>query len=251
MSMHRYFLEVFYKGSGFSGFQKQQNANSIQSEIEKAFLTLQKKQIKLTGSSRTDTGVHALQNFFHFDFEGIIHPEMLYKLNAILPSEIVAVTVKEVSANAHCRFDATGRAYKYYLYQHKNPFLEDRAYYFPYTMDLEKLNEAAKILMEYQDFSSFAKRNSQVKNFLCTIKKSEWVKEKDVWIYSVTSNRFLRGMVKGLTGTMLQVGRGKINLKDLRNIIESMDCTEAYFSVPAHALFLEKVEYPDDIFLTG
>ncbi len=249
MTKNRYFLEVSYKGSGYSGFQKQKNANSVQAEIEKAFHILQKEQVNLTGSSRTDAGVHALQNYFHFDYHGAIHQDFVYKINAILPDDIVAMNVLKVRDDAHCRFDATGRAYKYCIYQKKDAFLRDRAYFFPYSIDYEKLKQAASVIMEYHDFTSFSKRNTQVKSFDCTITQSEWKREDNLLVYYVKANRFLRGMVRGLTGTMLQVGRGKVSIEDLRNIIDSGDCSKANFAVPAHGLFLVKVEFSDFLYV--
>lgn len=241
----RYFLEVSYKGTAYSGFQSQQNTGlTIQSEIEKAFLVLQKEAVTLVGSSRTDAGVHALQNFFHFDFEGTIHPQFIYKINAILPDDIVIRKVTPVTAEAHARFDAISRRYKYFVYRRKDPFLKDRAFYFPYKLDIGKMQVAATILKEYKDFTSFSKRNTQVKTFQCTILESEWVWEDDCLVYHVKANRFLRGMVRALTATMLQVGRGKLTLDGFRQVIEARDCTKASFAVPAHGLFLIEVEYP-------
>ncbi len=245
--MPRYFLEVSYKGFNYSGFQKQENANTIQAEIEKAFLLLHKNRIELTGSSRTDAGVHALQNYFHFDYEEPIHHQFLYKINAILPEDIVVVNIQIVNDDAHCRFDATSRVYRYCIYQTKNPFLRDCAYYFPYKISFERLNEAAILLMNYNDFTSFSKRNTQVKNFLCIIQQSEWRQEKNLLVYQVKANRFLRGMVRGLTGTMLKVGRGRISIEEFKQIIEGRDCSKADFAVPAKGLFLKKVEFPDTI----
>jgi tRNA pseudouridine38-40 synthase len=247
--MQRYFLEVAYKGTNYSGFQVQENAPSIQDEIEKAFTILQKKQVVLTGSSRTDTGVHAQQNFFHFDFEEVINPQFLYKINSILPRDIVIKNIYDVLPEAHCRFDAMHRTYHYHIYQSKNPFLEDRAYYFPYTIDFNKLQEAAAILKTYTDFTSFSKRNTQAKTFLCTILESEWKKEDKQFIYCVKANRFLRGMVRGLTGTMLQAGRGKISIDDFKQIIEAKDCKKADFAVPGHGLTLMQVAYPESLIL--
>lgn len=239
----RYFLEVAYKGTNYSGFQVQENANSVQEEVERAFAVLQRDEITLTGSSRTDTGVHALQNYFHFDYEGSIHPQFIYKMNAILPPDITIKSIRQVKEDAHCRFDAISREYKYFIYREKNPFLTDRAYFYPYTLDIELLQQAAAIVMRHKDFQSFAKRNSQVKTFLCTIEKSEWKYEGETLVYNVKANRFLRGMVRGLTGTMLQAGRKKITLEQFEAIIESKDCTKADFSVPAQGLFLIKVDY--------
>lgn len=241
--MPRYFLELAYKGTQYSGFQTQKNANSIQAEVEKAFETLQRQPVQLTGSSRTDAGVHALQNYFHFDFEGEIHPQWQYKLNAILPPDIVLKGLRQVGPEAHCRFDAVGREYKYFIYRRKNPFLDDRAYYFPYKLDQEKMRAAAGILREYRDFTSFSKRNTQVKSFLCQIRESEWLEEGECLVYRVKADRFLRGMVRALTATMLKLGRGKMELDEFRAIIEAKDCTRASFAVPPHGLFLVGVEY--------
>jgi tRNA pseudouridine38-40 synthase len=242
--MPRYFLEVSYKGTAYSGFQTQENANTIQAEIEKAFQILQKNEVNLTGSSRTDTGVHAIQNFFHFDYDGIIHPQFVYKMNAILPLDIIIKNIKQVSNNAHCRFDALSRSYKYFIYQAKNPFLQDRAYFFPYTLNIVTLNECAALLMEYTDFTSFCKRNTQVKTFNCTIQESKWYMESDCLVYQVNANRFLRGMVRALTATMLRAGTGKISFTEFKAIIEAKDCTLASFDAPAHGLFLKEVSFP-------
>ena len=266
--MPRYFIEVSYKGTAYCGFQVQKNGITIQSEVEKALTIYFKQSFSLTGSSRTDAGVHALQNFFHFDTEQPLRGndnsnqsskvlflgadlaadnvglgEAFYHLNAILPKDIVIKRIFQVDEDAHCRFDAIGREYRYYIYWNKDPFLQDRAYYFPYHLDKEKLQEAATLLLGNKDFTSFSKRNTQVNNFICTLQKSEWLVEEDRLYYCVKANRFLRGMVKGLVGTMLRVGTGKISLEDLGIIIKSKDCTLADFSVPAHGLFLIEVEF--------
>jgi tRNA pseudouridine38-40 synthase len=248
--MSRYFLEVAYKGTNYSGFQSQKNANSIQGEIEKAFSILQREKTIMTCSSRTDAGVHALQNYFHFDYGGVIHPEFIYKINSILPPDIVIKTIFPVADNSHSRFDATSRYYKYYIYQNKNPFFKDRAFYFPYKLDIEKMQEAAQILLEYQDFTSFSKRNTQAKTFICHLKESNWVKKNNLLIYNVRADRFLRGMVRALTATMLQVGRRKISIERFREIINEKDCTKAFFAVPAQGLFLMSVSFPKDYFST-
>lgn len=241
--MSRYFLEVSYKGTNYSGFQSQHNANTIQAEIEKAFKVIQKEKIIMTGSSRTDAGVHALQNFFHFDFEGHLNSDLAYKMNAILPEDIVGKQIIPVAEDAHCRFDALSREYKYYIYRHKNPFLKDIAFYYPYKLDIEILHQAAAIIKEYEDFTSFSKRNTQVKSFTCEIHESEWNLENDCLVYHVKAKRFLRGMVRALTATMLKVGQGKLSLNQFRDIIEAKDCTKASFAVPSQGLFLVSVAY--------
>ena len=240
--MPRYFIEVSYKGTNYSGFQKQQNANSVQAEIEKALEIFYKQKFELTGSSRTDAGVHALQNFFHFDADDLIKDDA-YNLNAILPDDIVIQCIFHVDDNAHCRFDALSREYHYYIYQHKNPFLQGRACYIPYPVDLALLQQASKEIINHTDFTSFSKRNTQVKSFLCNIYANEWVQEGDCLIYKIKANRFLRGMVKGLVGTQLLVGKKKIDLEEFRSIIEAKDCTKADFSVPPDGLFLAKVAF--------
>lgn len=239
----RYFLEVSYKGTRYNGFQVQKNALTIQGEIEKAFTVLFKCRVELTGSSRTDAGVHARQNFFHFDWPGIFQQKWIYNLNAILPADIAINSVAEKTNEAHCRFDALSRTYHYHVYQYKNPFIADRAYFYPYTVNLELLNAAAQLIKNYTDFTSFSKKNTQVKTFNCTILKSEWIIKDEQLIYMVSANRFLRGMVRALTATMLKVGRGIISLDDFKAIIESRDCSNTYFDTPAHGLTLIQVSY--------
>jgi len=277
----RYFLEVSYKGTNYSGFQSQKNANTIQAEIENALTMLFRMPasqlktvaelydlpgqpastgsggdnplqngdgIRLIGSSRTDAGVHAVQNFFHFDYDGEIKPPLLYKINSILPPDIVVQKFIPVRVDAHCRFDAINREYKYFIYGHKDPFLKDRAFYFPYKIDLGLMQKAAEIIKECNDFTSFSKRKTQVKTFNSIIIQSEWIREGKCLVYHVKANRFLRGMVRALTATMLQIGRGKLSLDDFRKIMAARDCTLASFAVPAHGLFLISVEFPANYF---
>ena len=241
--MPRYFIEVSYKGTNYSGFQKQQNANSVQAELEKALEIFYRHKFELTGSSRTDAGVHALQNFFHFDFDSVIEDDS-YNLNAILPDDIVVKRIFPVADDAHCRFNALSREYHYFIYQNKNPFLQGRAYYVPYSIDIALLQAAASEIKNHTNFTSFSKRNTQVKTFDCTIYQSEWIKRDDCLVYIVKANRFLRGMVKGLVGTMLAVGKKKINSEEFIDVIEAKDCTKADFSVSAQGLFLVNVAYP-------
>ncbi|MFN8244155.1 MAG: tRNA pseudouridine(38-40) synthase TruA [Ferruginibacter sp.] len=240
--MPRYFIEVAYKGTAYSGFQVQENANSIQAEVEKALTIFFRKDFSLTGSSRTDAGVHALQNFFHFDADTELE-DAAYHLNAILPAGIAVRRLFRVPDQLHCRFDALSREYCYYIYQHKDPFAADRAFFYPYKIDLAQLNAAAAIVKEYSDFTSFSKRNTQVKTYECRIEESEWIVQPNGMYYHVRANRFLRGMVKGLVGTMLQVGRGKWSLDDFHAVIRAKDATRADFAVPSQGLFLVQVEF--------
>ena len=248
--MSRYFLEVAYKGTNYSGFQVQQNANSIQAEVEHAIQILQKEKITLTGSSRTDAGVHALQNFLHFDFEGELPSHFTYKMNAILPPDIAIQKLIPVNSGAHCRFDAVTREYKYFIYRYKSPFLKDTAYYFPYKLNMDLLEQAAETIRNYDDFSSFSKRNTQAKTFICHISESKWYCENDRLVFYVVADRFLRGMVRALVATMLKIGRGKMTVDELKDIIEKKDSARASFAVPGHGLFLIAVNYPHDYFPT-
>lgn len=244
----RFFLEVSYKGTNYAGFQIQKNAITIQSEVEKALYTVFRTHISLTGSSRTDAGVHALQNYFHFDIDNSLLDASLYNLNSVLPADIVIKSITPVSDVTHCRFHAVSREYYYYIYFFKNPFLTETAWFYPYKLNIDALQECASLIKSYTNFTSFSKRNTQTVTKLCTITKSTWVNDNERLIYNVKSNRFLRGMVKGLVGTMLQVARGNISVVDFKNIVEANDCTKANFSTPARGLFLTAVEYPASVF---
>jgi tRNA pseudouridine38-40 synthase len=244
----RYFIEVSYNGAAYSGFQTQKNANTIQAEVEKALLILLKQPVVLTGSSRTDAGVHALQNFFHFDALDSLSEEIIYNLNAILPGDIVIKKIIRVKDDAHSRFDALSREYKYYIYQEKNPFLTETAYYYPYKLDFNLLNEASSLIKQYSDFTSFSKRNTQVSSFICTINETRWFIDGNCLVYNVKANRFLRGMVRALVATMLKVGTKKTSIHSFQQIIEAKDCTKASFSAPSKGLFLTEVRYPGEYF---
>jgi len=245
--MARYFIEVGYKGTNYAGFQKQDNANTIQSEVEKALHTYFRTEINLTGSSRTDAGVHARQNFFHFDCEelGIVidFTKTIYHLNAILPIDIVVKSIKVVNNDAHCRFDATARTYEYIVYHSKDPFMNGLGYFYPYSTDIANLQQLAGELKLHTDFESFAKRNTQVHTFNCTIYDSEWILKQGLLIYRVTANRFLRGMVKGLVGTMLRSASKKNTIDQFRSIIISKNPSTVDFAVPPHGLTLIEVSF--------
>ena len=248
--MPRFFLEIKYKGTAYSGFQVQHNAVTVQSVLEDAMSVYFRSKVNLTGSSRTDAGVHALQNYFHFDLGGEIPEKFLYNINAMLPGDIAVLGIRAMEVDAHCRFDAKSREYVYYLYHEKDPFKVDRAWFYPFPLDKDLLDLAAGLIMEYEDFTSFSKRKTQVKTFQCKIELSEWVRGEHGLEYRVRANRFLRGMVKGLVGTMLQMGRGKIREEEFRKIIESRDCIYADFTPPSHGLFLCSVHFPDGYFLS-
>jgi tRNA pseudouridine38-40 synthase len=244
--MSRYFIEVSYIGTNFAGFQKQNNAHTIQAEIEQALKVYFKKEIDLTGSSRTDAGVHALQNFFHFD-ENDIQKEAIeksvYHLNAIINAGVVIKAITLKPEGAHCRFDAKSRQYQYTIYQQKDPFLLDRGYYFPYPLNIDRLAEASEIIKATNYFEAFSKKNTQVLNFNCTIFESFWQQNDNKILYNVCGSRFLRGMVRGLVGTMLKVGTGKTSIAAFKKIIESGDVSQVDFSTPARGLVLVSVNY--------
>lgn len=245
--MARYFLELTYRGTAYSGFQIQENAATIQLEVTRAMETYFRVPFLLTGSSRTDAGVHAEQNFFHFDTDLAIDNRNVYNLNALLPADIAVRGIHPVPDQAHCRFDAVSREYAYTIYPVKNPFLADRGWLYPYPLSFPLLQEGASIIREYQDFTSFSKRNTQVKSFLCQIEESEWTEQGDVLVYRVKANRFLRGMVRGLVGTMLRLGREQISIDTFRSIIEARDCTRADFSTPPQGLILKRVYFTENL----
>ena len=244
--MPRYFLQVSYNGTAFHGSQVQGDLTTVQYAINKALSMLMRTEIVSFGASRTDEGVHALCNVYHFDTALPLHPHFQYKMNAILPPALSVDAVYEtVDPELNARFHALTRTYRYRIYHQKNPFYAERALFHPYQLNEEALHQMAAVIKEYTDFESFAKRASQTHTFLCTIYESKWEKHDDQLHYIVCANRFLRGMVRGLVGTQLLAGRGKISIDDFRAIIEAKDCTKADFSVTGHGLYLENIEYPE------
>lgn len=247
--MPRYFLEVAYKGAAFHGFQLQNDGGlTVQGEVNRALQILFRQDIQTTTSSRTDAGVHAKQNFLHWDCEHPLPAKTLYALNAIVHPDLCIRNVYRVPADAHARFDATARQYAYHILSFKDPFAHGLSYHYPFTVSLSVLQETAALLLGLRDFSSFSKRNTDAKTFFCAIQESRWEQpNKHTLVYYVRANRFLRGMVKALVGTQLQVGRGRISLNEFSRIIEARDCTLADFSPPSAGLFLENVFYPEGL----
>ena len=246
----RYFLTLAYNGSSFHGWQRQPNATSVQQALEEALSTLLREAITIVGAGRTDTGVHAKQMMAHFDAELSVETEknLPYLLNRFLKEDIVVYSLDKVNPDTHARFDATARTYEYHLSFQKNPFKQQLCYYFHQPVSLEKMNEAAQILLEYEDFEAFAKTHSDVKTFLCDITKAHWESTADGAIFTITANRFLRNMVRAIVGTLLEVGSGKIAVVDLHKIIQSKNRGEAGFSVPASGLYLTEIKYPQNIY---
>lgn len=240
----RYFIELSYRGTAYHGWQTQPNAVTVQEEITKALSTILRTKIEIVGSGRTDTGVHAAQQYAHFDFEGIIEEDLMRRLNGFLPESIRIIRIFEVEPEAHARFDATSRTYRYLISQVKQPFHPKLCYTFSKELDVDLMNEACQILFDYKDFECFSKVHTDVKTFLCDIHFAEWKYEDDLLVFTISANRFLRNMVRAIVGTMLLVGQKKISLDDFRNIIESKSRKQAGSSAPAEGLYLTKVEYP-------
>ncbi len=243
--MYRYLLEVMYDGTKFHGSQIQGTQVTVQLEINKALSTICRTPIISYGASRTDEGVHALCNCYHFDIEPELTFDLVYKCNALLPHSMAIKNAWKVAPDFNARFDAISRRYRYRIYSHKNPFMQDRGMFFPFKLNEEILQETAKIITEYTQFQSFAKRKGQSKTFDCTIMQSYWQRDGDELQYIVEGNRFLRGMVRGLVGTQIAAARGKISIQDFRSIIEARDCTRAFFDVPGHGLYLEDIQYKE------
>ena len=245
--MSRYFIEVAYMGTRYAGFQVQRNANTIQAEVTRALKIFFNKEYQLTGSSRTDAGVHALQNFFHFDADNEINNAVVYNLNALLPYDIVIKRIFETDAKAHCRFDAIARTYQYNIIRFKNPFYFGRAFYYPFAINADLLHEMASAIAEQKNFTSFSKKKTQVKTFVCNIQSSNWIIEKDIWQYKITADRFLRGMVKGLVSTMLRLAKADKTVGDFIKIFKKEDHAAADFSVSSDGLFLNEVRLKNNI----
>jgi tRNA pseudouridine38-40 synthase len=243
--MKRYFLELCYDGASFGGFQIQNNVDTIQGAVQAALKTLYREDIELTGASRTDAGVHALQNFFHFDTDTAITQKQVYNLNAILPNTIVIKAIYEVPPTTHCRFDATSRSYIYKLHTQKDPFLEGRSWYYPFPIDFSLLNQATQTLLNFTHYESFSKKNTSVNTFECSVSKALWQVEGTNLYFHIDSNRFLRGMIRGLVGTLLQVGRGQITVEEWMDIVASNNEQRVDFSTPAYGLYLSAIQYPD------
>lgn len=246
--MTRYFIEVSYLGTGYAGFQIQENAHTVQAEVERALEVLLKRPVTLTGSSRTDAGVHAEQNYFQVDIAGALKDGIAYNLNALLPPAVAVKSVRAVREGVHCRFDAQWRQYRYEVYDRKDPFRQGRGYYYPYRLDDGRLADAAALVCGVHDFASFSKRRSQARTTVCSVFESDWVREEGCRVYRVRANRFLRGMVRGLVATMLRVGRGLMTVEEFGELIGNAVMSSADFSVPGGGLFLERVEFEEGIF---
>lgn len=246
----RYFFEIRYQGKNYSGWQSQHNALGIQAVVEAAMTRLFRHQVAIVGSGRTDAGVHCEQQFFHVDIEKEFDPPVLIqRLNSFLPRDLAIRSVRKVRHDASARYDAIERTYRYEIVRTKEPFKEGLAWYFFKTLDVKTMNDAAALLLGEHDFESFSKVKTDVNHFLCNVRKAEWKIDGDNLSFIITANRFLRGMVRAIVGTLLDVGTGKITLKDFRAIIQSRDRRRAGANVPSHGLYLVSVKYPSVIFV--
>lgn len=253
----RYFLEISYKGTNFNGFQEQEvrinpNVKTIQGEVNRVLKDLLGHTIDSVGSGRTDTGVHCRRQMMHFDTTKEIadHANFLYRLNRLLPPDILVSQIFQVRDELSARFSANSRSYEYHITRIKNPFLIDLAYFYPIrNLDIAKMNEAAKILFQYTDFEAFSKVKTNVMNFICHIKKAEWKEEPNgKLVFYISADRFLRGMVRAIVGTLLDVGKGSMTLSDFEKVIQSKDRRKAGQAVPPQGLYLVDVSYPSTIF---
>ena len=241
----RYFITFSYDGTAYHGWQIQPHSVTVQEELQKALSTLMRKPMEVVGAGRTDTGVHARKMIAHFDHDEVVDcPQLVYKLNKLLPRDIAVQHVEPVADDMHARFSAKSRTYHYYVHLDKNPFLRSYSWQVYGNPDFELMNRAARVLMEYKDFTSFSKVNTDTKTNDCTITEARWDRVgEDQWRFTVTANRFLRNMVRAIVGTLMEVGRGRMTIEQLRSVIEAKDRCCAGDSVPGNALFLVEVLY--------
>lgn len=243
----RYFGELAYNGTNYFGWQRQPEDITVQQVIEESMSLILRVPIKIMGCGRTDTGVHAAQYFIHFDYDGNLPKGFSHRLNKVLPKDIAFRKIFEVAADAHTRFDAYSRSYEYHMDLRKNPFQEKTTYYYNYAQipDFDKMQEAAALLLEYKEFATFCKAHHDAKTMICQLTRSEWKKIDDYhWVYHVTSNRFLRGMIRLIVGMCLNVGRGKITLGEVRRALDEQVQLQKSLSVPPEGLYLKDIKYP-------
>jgi tRNA pseudouridine38-40 synthase len=247
----RYFIQLSFKGTNFHGWQKQENAFTVQEELEKAISILLRKETEVIGAGRTDTGVHASYYIAHFDCELIFENDIdfIYHLNRILPLDIAIQNIRPVKDDAHARFSALSRTYEYKITTEKNPFEQDFSLYFPPHLDIEKLNIASKILYEHEDFTSFCKLHGNNVTNNCKVMEAVWLKQEGNIVFRIKADRFLRNMVRAIVGTLLKVGTEKISVEEFRKIIELKNRNKAGTSAPAHGLYLTAIEYPENLYI--
>lgn len=247
----RYFFEITYHGRHYHGWQSQANALGVQQVVEKVLGQLLREKISIVGSGRTDTGVHCLQQFFHADIDKSFDPSSLrQRLNSFLPRDIAIRSIRKVKADTSARYAATERTYVYQITRVKEPLQNDLAFYFFKSLDLPTLRRATALLIGVHDFQCFSKVKTDVGHFVCTVKLARWTVNGDMLTFTITANRFLRGMVRAVVGTLLDVGTGKTSLTEFKSILQSKDRKKAGMNVPPDGLFLTQVKYPKHIFIS-
>lgn len=241
----RYFMYLSYRGANYHGWQTQPHDSSVQQTIEEAMAVVLRQPVSITGAGRTDTGVNASLMVAHFDVEQplVDVPLTIHSLNGVLPRDIAIHRIEPVADDAHARFGATSRTYKYYAHEGKNPFLYPLSWACPPGLDFDLMNEAASHLLRYRDFTSFSKLHTDVKTNNCVITHARWAREGNQWVFTITADRFLRNMVRAIVGTLVDVGRHKITVQQFCEIIERRDRCAAGTSMPGHALFLHDITY--------
>jgi len=247
--MPRYFFEISYLGTPYSGWQSQNNATGVQSIVEKALSTILRSTTAVVASGRTDAGVHCAQQFFHADIDKAFDSEkLIVQLNSFLPRFIAIRAIRKVKPDASARYDAIERSYEYKITRVKDPLQVGYAYYYFKSLDVRAMNKAAKLLLGTHDFQCFSKVKTDVNHFVCTIKSAKWNQKGNSLVFKIVANRFLRGMVRGIVGTLLDVGSGKYTVTDFARIIKSRDRSNAGMNVPPEGLYLMRVKYPKSIF---
>ena len=247
--MQRYFIQLSYDGTAYHGWQIQPNGISVQETLEKALSVVAREKVAVTGAGRTDTGVHASFFVAHFDSENqnLDNEKILHNLNSLLPVDIAVQNVFKVHPEAHARFDASSRTYKYYIVKTKDPFLRHYAAKEARVPDLNKMNEAVRLLYNFTDFTSFSKLGTDVKTNNCKVDLAEWVDEGNRYVFTIKADRFLRNMVRAVVGTLLEVGFGKLEIDGFIKVVEAKDRCTAGASVPAKGLFLVDIGYSSEI----
>lgn len=247
----RYFVELAYNGTRYHGWQVQPNAKSVQGDLEHALTTICREDIGVTGAGRTDTGVHASYYVAHFDSakSSLDEPGFTYKLNSFLGKDVVIFKITKVDSEAHARFGAVSRTYHYFINQRKNPFTLETSWYNSRPLDVERMNEACKVLFEFIDFTSFSKLHTDVKTNNCRIDEARWEQDGQQLKFTIKADRFLRNMVRAIVGTTVEVGLGKLSVDGFRQVIEAKDRGSAGVSAPAEGLFLTDIHYPEEMFV--
>lgn len=242
-------MDISYRGTNYNGWQIQPNGVTVQEELEKALSTILKEETAVTGSGRTDAGVHAAQQIVHFDAGSIDPKKLTFKLNSFLGPDISIKGIRRVNDDVSARFEATSRKYNYYLHQAKNPFKTGLSYYFRPELDVDLISEGCEIIKGWQNFECFSKVHTEVNHFNCDIFQARWTQDDTNHLFEIAANRFLRGMVRAIVGTLIDVGLGKTSLEELGLILQSNDRSKAGRAVPPEGLYLQEVIYPKEIYI--